>query len=1006
MMNNPFSWKRAILLLLSPILILGSVQSQNIHKLSLQEFRNATELFNKGLYTAADAEFATILKSQGSMSVFDLSEIEAYRTMCAIELKRADLEGIVDEFKEKYPWSLHLNRINLKLASWYFDNSDFVKAYQILSEVNGKSLSGQEITDFYFKSGYCNLRVGKIDKALTDFAEIIYRPAGQYTSASQYYTAYIHYIKKDFKQAIEKFKSLVTDKRFSTLSRYYILESNFMLENHKYVVDNGEQLYNTMEREYKAKTARMMSESYFALNKPDEAKFYFDKYTLYSGELSRKDIYYSGMIAYTLRNYILANESLQKLLNVDDSLAQNARYHMANSYLQLKNKQKALESFKTASESSFDQAIKEDAFFNYAKLAFDLYSDISLFDRYAKEYTPSETKSVEIKTYMATSFIAKQDYKSATEILAQIKNPGDVQNKLLQRASFLRGLQLIDLGAYRESAQYLEKSSELAKYNDYLAALSLFWLAESKYRDSKYSEAVQINEVLLNRTGKFRSSNEYKLLSFNLGYALLRMGDYAKAQTNFTNFLGFVRQGSELYSEASMRLADCLFMQKKYAEASNAYSQVTSENMDIYLYSLLQKAISVGLTGNDAQKITILRDAVQKHPDATYYPELQYELGRTLVQTGDNTGASACFADIIESHKSSPFYVKSLLEMGLISLNKKEINTSIEYYKRIISEFPSSAEAQDALAGLENVYQESDRTDEFLAFLDKSGLSSAKSTSEKETLIYNTGERQFLNGNYAASISSLKKYLNDYPHGSKVSNAYFYIGEASNKLGKSEEALDAFRKVIELGDASFTELATLHFARISYNLQNYKQSFGAFQSLENIAKIDNNITEARVGMLNSLFMDKLYKEAIAEAGKLNQNLLNDERKARVKFILAKSKFMTGERAQAITSLKEISKNYASEEGAESYYLLIQNAFESGNFKEVENLVFAFSDTRTPQKYWLARSYILLGDSYAERENWEQARATYKSILESYKPSGTGDDISDMINTKMNNIKNK
>jgi TolA-binding protein len=111
------------------------------------------------------------------------------------------------------------------------------------------------------------------------------------------------------------------------------------------------------------------------------------------------------------------------------------------------------------------------------------------------------------------------------------------------------------------------------------------------------------------------------------------------------------------------------------------------------------------------------------------------------------------------------------------------------------------------------------------------------------------------------------------------------------------------------------------------------------------------------------------------------NSLDDFRKERIKFVVAKSDY-DRERAQAIPALKEISKNYASEEGAESHYLIILNAFESGNFKDVEKLVFAFSDTKTPQKYWLAKSYMILGDSYSERDDIEQAKATFTSILES------------------------
>jgi TolA-binding protein len=344
--------------------------------------------------------------------------------------------------------------------------------------------------------------------------------------------------------------------------------------------------------------------------------------------------------------------------------------------------------------------------------------------------------------------------------------------------------------------------------------------------------------------------------------------------------------------------------------------------------------------------------------------------------------------------------------MGMISVNKHDVNSSIEYYKRILQELPQSAEAQDALTGLENVYSEADRSDEFTAFLEKNGLTSTKSAAEKENLAYNTAERQYVNGKYINAVTSLKKYISDYPQGSKLANAYFYLGESLNKSGKMEEALDCYLKVMEMGEGSFTELATLNYARNSYKLENYTQAYKAFASLENIAKIDNNKIEAKLGMVNSLFMDKQYKEAVNIAVNINNTGLDDERKTRLKFVIAKSRFMTGERATAVSSLKELSKNYASAEGAESNYLLILNAFESGNFKEVENLVFAFSDTKTPQKYWLARSYVVLGDSYVEREEWEQAKATFNSILESYKPVGNGDDIAGLIKTKLNNIKIK
>lgn len=1005
-MNINYYGKRVLLILLFLFLFIPVLISKNIYSSTEKGFIKAIELYNKGLYTSAEAQLEKISQDYKPLFGINISEIEAYKTLCSIGLKRPNIDGIVSDFIEKYPYASLINKINLSYASIYFENQDYIKAYEILIKINKTEITVNDLADYAFKMGYCNLRVGKLDEALKEFADIIYRSTNIYSSPSLYYTAYIHYIKKDFKQAIDKFKPLVSDKRFSTLAKYYILESNFMLSNYKYVVENGEDLYNTVDKEYKAKTARMMSESFFALKKPDEAKFYFEKYTIYSGELSRKDIYYSGMIAYTLKNYLITIESLQRLLNVDDSITQNAQYHMANSYVQLKNKQKALELFKMAAESKFDALIKEDAMFNYAKLAFDLFADISFFDKYSKEYTPSESKSNEIKTYMATSFISRQDYKAAVDVLNQIRILNDNQSKLLQRASFLRGIQLVEISAYREAIPYLEKVIALGRYNEFIGNLAQFWLAEAQYRNSQFELSAQLNEALLSKTGIFRDIPEFRLLNFNLGYSYLRLSNYSLAQEQFEKFLFSGDNYSELVSEAAMRLGDCLFMQKKYTEAVESYSKVDRVNSTIYLYSVLQKSIALGLTGNDEAKIALLKETLLHNPKAELYAELQFELGRTLVQVGEIPGASICFSDLIENHKTSSFYGKSLIEMGMISLNKQDINSSIDYYKRIIQELPQSAESQEALAGLENVYREADRTDEFLAYLEKNGLTSVKTAVEKEALTYNSAERQYLNGKYLNAIISLKNYITEFPQGSKLYNAYFYMGESLNKTGKIEEALDYYLKVMEMGEGSFTEIATLNYAKNSFKLENYSQAYKAYSNLESIAKIDNNKTEAKYGKVNSLFMNKQYKEAINETAEINSSNIDDLQKNRIKFIIAKSRFMLGERLTAITLLKDLSKNHLTEEGAESHYLLIVNSFESGNFKEVENMVFAFSDTKTPQKYWLARSYVVLGDSYIEREEWEQAKATFNSILESYKPANSSDDIAGLVQTRLNNIKIK
>ena len=67
------------------------------------------------------------------------------------------------------------------------------------------------------------------------------------------------------------------------------------------------------------------------------------------------------------------------------------------------------------------------------------------------------------------------------------------------------------------------------------------------------------------------------------------------------------------------------------------------------------------------------------------------------------------------------------------------------------------------------------------------------------------------------------------------------------------------------------------------------------------------------------------------------------------------------------------------------------------------MVYALSDSKTDQMYWLARSFIVLGDSFAEREDWAQARATFQSILDGYEPEDARDDVLDQVNMRMERL---
>ena len=49
----------------------------------------------------------------------------------------------------------------------------------------------------------------------------------------------------------------------------------------------------------------------------------------------------------------------------------------------------------------------------------------------------------------------------------------------------------------------------------------------------------------------------------------------------------------------------------------------------------------------------------------------------------------------------------------------------------------------------------------------------------------------------------------------------------------------------------------------------------------------------------------------------------------------------------------------------------------------------FSDKGTPHAFWLAKSFLALGDFYVQKGDMFQARATYQSIVDGYTPADDG-----------------
>lgn len=206
---------------------------------------------------------------------------------------------------------------------------------------------------------------------------------------------------------------------------------------------------------------------------------------------------------------------------------------------------------------------------------------------------------------------------------------------------------------------------------------------------------------------------------------------------------------------------------------------------------------------------------------------------------------------------------------------------------------------------------------------------------------------------------------------------------------------------MEIGEGAFAESAILNYAELSYKLERYMQAYEGYTTLAGMALLDNNRYVGLLGIMRSEYKMKEYAAAIEAADSLEASPFCDENALReLRYVKAKSYIALSDREQAASLLAVLAEEPATPEGAEANYLIIQETYDSGRFEDVENLVYDFSASASPQTYFLAKAFIVLGDSFAERDEWEQAKATFESILQNYASPEEGDDIVPQVKMRL------
>ena len=954
-----------------------------------QSWDAAEQYYRKGMYAEA---IASLEGKSGAMA-------DGYRVLSSQALKLDGREEMVRAYLNKWPESVLVPQVSFLQAMDWFDQERFQEVLALLDNLAPEQLQDSQLPEYTYKLGYSAYRAGEWEYARQVLARVYKLPYSDFTAPACYTLGYVDYAHGLFQEAEEWFERAGGDVRFASLAKYYILECRFNEKDYTYVLRNGDDLLADAPEDRKPRLARILSEANLVRGNVDKARSYYDRYLTGKDGKTRADYFYAGEMMFLAEDWAAAAENFGKVTDLPDSLGQMASYQLGYSQLQLKNKVAALDAFRDASQLSFTQDVQEDAFFNYAKLAFDLGKDTAPFQQYLKRFG-TKARGEQIYSYMAMVALQNHDYEAAVEAYDNLDVLEPAMQSNYMKAYFLRARQLMEKGSWRAAVPLLKTAAYYSPTRDGFNQLSRYWMAEAYYRDGKYEDARGILTELYNLSA-LKGMAEGELLPYQMAYTYFREGNYEQAQRWFSTYLNGAH--SRYGGDAQTRIGDCHFFRGDYPSAISAYEKKIAEYPDAQdLYPGFRAGVACGLLQREQDKVRFLEGVKQASPGAPYYSETYYELGRAYVATGAVAEAEKAFQTLKATTKDPSMGVLATLELGTIARNQGREEEALRLYKQVVAQ--GGDHAEDALLAIESIYRSRQDPDAYLAYVNSLGGGASRTEEQKEEVYFSTAEQIFLSGDLSKAATTLQTYLERYPHPAYGAKARFYLGECYRASGALEQSADLYQAALEEGlEPALAESARLQYANLNYQLGNYGKAYGAYLQLKEQARLEENKATAAVGLMRSAFRAHEWGDALSAA----QDILDSSKDAALQrealYVRAKSYLSTSRRTEAFKDFRELARQPSTNEGAEAAYLVIQDLFDRASFGEIQSRVYDFADKAGGQNYWLAKAFIVLGDSFAEQGNVAQARATFESIKSGYTPTGEEDDVLDQVEVRLRKL---
>lgn len=958
-------------------------QSSLVNHNQQELFNKGLELYEKGEYAAARESFEDFLDY--NHSPLQNEDAQYYRALSALNLFHKDAEDLLLSFIKNNPLHPKAPQALYTLGNHYFRKNNYSKAVEYYQKVNVSALSAEERDEMRFKAGYANFSQRKFDEALEYFNQLK-RHSQKFGSASSYYAGFIEFEQGDYDQAYSDLTRAEESEAYASVVPYMIANVLYKQKRYEELLKYTEEVADKRNVSQKTDIALLKAEALYNLNNFKEAANAYEQYAeVQRSRLDPKIAFRYGRSLFSAGAYGKAIDPLRTAAASQEKVAGMASYILGQAYLKEDRKNEALTAFDQAVKLNEGSPIAEESLFQYAKVSLELDQTrqaISLLEKFLDQY-PDSKYSKEAGDLLSQAYLYTNDYKLALDYLSGKNNLTPQMQEVHQKASFLQAVEHFNANRYDKAIEFFKTSLQYPRDKSTEAQARL-WLAEAYSVDKNYEQAIdQYLRVLGNR--QVEDQSILQQARYGLGYAYYNTNQYNRALVNFKSYInqGNARK-SPNYQDAYLRLADSYYATKDYDQAISAYNAVLemkgSSDKD---YAYLQKGIVAGISGRYAAAIESFDQVINNYSSSRYYDDAIFQKAQLNLEAGNYELASNGFMKLIKEKPNSRLIPYALVKRAAAYYNQGMYQESKQDYVAVINDYVNHPVAKQVLLPLQEVLNLLDQGNQFDQYFvkyksahpDKEGL---------EAVEYETAKNMYFNQDYNKAIRNLQAFLENYPNDAKADEARFYLAEAYYRNNQYQEAIEHYRKLVDLKNFGQRNRVINRLADINLSLNNHQQAINYFVILADQAANKKELYNAYSGMMEAYYLmgnyeqaihysDQVMEKALVNAGAQNKALL-----FKGKALMEKGKF-----EEAKTHFQQAIQNAHDVHAAEAYYLTGELLYKQEKYKESIERMIEFSKEFMAYDQWIGKGYLLIADNYIALNDFFQAKGTLQSLIENF-----------------------